>query len=592
MLELGWDAWLTLAVLLTTLIALAATRLPADVGFVGAVTVLLLAGVLSPAQAFGGLANEGVLAVGVLYVVVAGVQHSGAISWLVRWLLGFPRSASLAMLRLCATSATLSAFINNTPVVAMLMPAVSDWGRRLGLAPSRLLMPLSFATMLGGTCTLIGTSTNLVVNGLMLNAGQEGFGLFAPLPYGAAMTLVGLVVLVALSHRLIPDRRSAMEQFENVREYTLEVLVVPGGPVDGLTIEQAGLRHVPGCFLAEIIRDGEIIAGVGPQRRLHGGDRLVFVGAVQSIVELHQRVGLAPASDQVFKLQAPERARRMVEAVIAPDSPAAGRTVREAEFRTRYHAVVLAVSRRGTRVPGRIGDIELEPGDTLLLEAAPAFLNQQRFSRDFLLVRELDGRARPDTRKAPLALAILAAMAAAVSLKLVALLPAALLAAGAMIVTRCVSPAEARAAVDWPLLLTIAASIGLGTAFEATGLAAATAGLLEGLAAWGSAAAIAAVFAGTALLSLVVANNAAAVLVFPVAMGVAARTGIDPATLAMACMLGASASFMTPYGYQTNLMVMGPGGYRFSDYVRLGGVLTLACGAAAIAMLVLLPPGG
>ena len=586
--DLPWDAWLTLIVLAFTLAGLASNRLPADIGFVGAVTLLMLAGVLTPAQAFGGLVNEGVLAVGALYVVVAGVRESGAIQWLVRYLLGFPKTANAAAWRLCTSSALLSGFINNTPVVAMLMPAVSDWGRRLGISTSRLLMPLSFATMLGGMCTLIGTSTNLVVNGLMIEATGDGFGLFAMAPVGLAAAAVGIAVLVLLGPRLLPDRRSAMEQFENVREYTLEVMVEPGGAIDGLSIDEAGLRHVPGCFLAEIIRDNEVIAGAAPHRHLHGGDRLVFVGAVQSIVSLQKRVGLKPANEQVFKLTAPERARRMVEAVVAPASPAAGRTVRDAGFRTRYNAVLLAVSRQGERVPGRVGDIELEAGDTLLLEATPSFLNAQRFSRDFLLVREIGGSGRPDTRKAGRALLILAAMAGSVVLGLATMLQAALVAGGLMILTRCVSVSAARASIDWTLLLTIGASIGLGVAFQSSGLAGNVATLIGEAAAHGPIYSVAAIFVGTALLSLIVTNNAAAALVFPVALAVSAQTGVPLATLAISCMLGASASFMTPYGYQTNLMVMGPGGYRFGDYLRLGGVLTAVVSVTCVAMIGLL----
>ncbi len=583
--ELQWDAWLTLAVLALTLAGLASNRLPADVGFVGAVTILLLAGVLTPAEAFGGLVNEGVMAVGALYLVVAGIRDSGAIQWLVRYLLGFPRSAGAAAWRLCGASALLSAFINNTPVVAMLMPAVSDWGRRLGVSASRLLMPLSFATMLGGMCTLIGTSTNLVVNGLLIDATGHGLGLFSIAPVGVAAAVGGIAVLVLLGPRLIPERRSAMEQFENVREYTLEVLVETGGAIDGLTIDQAGLRHVPGCFLAEIVRDGEVIAGAAPHRHLRGGDRLVFVGAVQSIVTLQQRAGLKPANDQIFKLTAPERARRMVEAVVAPSSPVAGRTVRDAAFRTRYHAVLLAVSRQGERVAGRVGDIELQAGDTLLLEAAPAFLSTQRFSRDFLLVREIGDSQRPDTSKARTALLVLAAMATSASLGLLSMLQAALLAGGLMVLTRCLSISNARASVDWTLLLTIGSSIGLGVAFQKTGLAALAAGWITSLAAGGAVASVAAVFVGASLLSLLVTNNAAAALVFPVALAVAEQSGTPLEPLAIACMLGASASFMTPYGYQTNLMVMGPGGYHFSDYLRLGGVLTVVVAIIGVAMI-------
>ena len=585
MLGLSGPALLTAVSMLAALGALLFTRIGPDLIFVGVLTLLLLVGVLSPAQAFAGLANEGVLSVGALYVVVAGVRDTGAVQWVVRLVLGYPGNESRAQWRLGGSTMLFSAFLNNTPVVAMLIPAVADWAGRLQVPASRFLMPLSFAAILGGMCTLIGTSTNLVVNGLLIDATGSGLGLFSITPIGLPAALAGLLVLVYASRHLLPARESAEQQFDNIREYTVEMLVDPGGSMDGQTIQAAGLRHLPGCYLAEIIRDDEVIAGVGPHRNLQGGDRLVFVGAVDSVINLQRMVGLRPATNQLFKLDAPRQSRRLVEAVVSDSSPMSAQSIREGGFRTRYGAVVLAVSRQGRRLAGRIGDIQLQAGDTLLLEASPAFLSAQRYSRDFFLVREIDSTNRPDARRAGLALSILLGMAGAVAGNLVGLLEAALVAAGLMIASGCVTAHAARLSINWTLLLTIAATIGIGTAFAETGLDHALASGILAAGGNGPVAALTAVFVGTALLSLIVTNNAAAVLSFPVALELSRQLGLEPAAVAIACMLGASASFMTPFGYQTNLMVMGPGGYRFSDYLRLGSVITVVVGAVVVVMI-------
>lgn len=582
---LSAPAILTAVLLLAALALLVLSRVGADLVFLAVLTVLMLCGIISPQQAFSGLANEGVLAVGALFVVAAGVRQTGAVQWLVRHVLGTPSNVMRAQLRLGASTSLFSAFVSNSPVVAMLIPAVSDWASRLNVPPSRFLMPLSFAAMLGGMCTLIGTSTNLIVNGLLIDATGNGLGLFDITPIGLPAALAGLVVLVLCSSWLLPARAGAEQQFDNIREYTIEMMVDQGGSMDGLSIQGAGLRHLPGCYLAEVIRDGEVIAGIGPHRRLQGGDRLVFVGAVDSVVNLQRLVGLRPATDQLFKLDAPHQSRRLVEAVVSDSSPMVEQTIREGGFRTRYGAVILAISRQGQRLPGRLGDVQLRAGDTLLLEASPAFLSTQRYSRDFFLVREIDSSNRPDSRRAMVALGVLLTMAVTVATGLFSLLEGSLLAAGAMLATRCVSAHAARLSVDWTLLLTIAATIGIGTAFMQTGLDQKLAAAILSVGQANMVTALSALFIGTALLSLIITNNAAAVLSFPVALQLANVLQAPVVPFAIACMLGASASFMTPFGYQTNLMVMGPGGYRFSDYLRLGGVLTLVVGITVISAL-------
>ena len=580
-----WEAYLTGAVVIALLTALVATRIAPDMAFLGALSALLISGVVEPAAAFSGLANPGVLTVAALYVVVAGVRETGGVQWLSSRLLGRPRSLLDAQRRLTLPVAAFSAFLNNTPVVAMLIPAVSDWARRHGLAESKLLLPLSYAAMLGGTCTLIGTSTNLVVNGALAQRTGEGLMLLELAWVGVPVLVTGLGFLLATSRWLLPDRRPATETLEDPREYTVEMIVEPGGPLVGCTIERAGLRHLPGCYLMEIERDGGILPAVSRQERLAGGDRLVFVGVVDSVVELQQIRGLQPATDQVFKLDGSRSDRRLVEAVVSETCPVANRTVRDGRFRTRYDAVVIAVARNGERVRGKIGDIVLRAGDTLLLEAGEGFVERQRNARDFLLVRGIEGSAVPRHERAWVAMGTLLAMLGAVGVGLLSMLEGALAAGAVLLVTRCMTVNAARQAIDWSVILTIAAAFGIGAAMEQTGLAAAIAGGLLGLAGDAPWLNLAVIYLVTALFTAVITNNAAAVLMVPIAGSVAGDLGVSIVPFAVAIMLAASASFATPMGYQTNLMVYGPGGYRFTDYLRAGLPMNAVTAAVALGVI-------
>ncbi|MBS3735449.1 MAG: SLC13 family permease [Phycisphaerae bacterium] len=567
---MSWQAWTTLGVLISVLVLLARTRIASDIILVAALTLLLVAGIISPREALSGLANPGVITVAVLFVVVAGVRSTGALSWIAHHVLGRPTSQRQALSRVIAPVGAMSAFLNNTPVVAMFIPTLSDWARKHRLPAGKLLLPLSYAAILGGMCTLIGTSTNLVVNGLLLSeTNLPGLGMFDLAWVGVPCALVGGAYLLLVGPCL-PDRKPAVSATDDPREYTVEMLVEPGSPLAGQTIEQAGLRNLPGAYLMEIERDGEPIVAVGPDQKLHSGDRLVFVGVVESVRDLRKIRGLTPATDQVFKLPSPQVARRLVEAVVSNSCPLVGRTIREGQFRSVYGAVVIAVARNAERLRKKIGDIVLAPGDTLLLETDSAFARRQRNSRDFFLVSELADSAPPRHSRAPVALLVLAAMVALVAAGLLSMLQAAMLAAGAMLVTRCLTGGEARQSVDWQVLVTIAAALGIGQAVARTGLAEAGAQFLLRSAAERPWAALAVIGAMTSLIAGFITSNATAVLMFPLAASTAAQLDVSVMPFAVVTMITAAGSFATPLGYQTNLMVYGPGGYRFGDYLRAG----------------------
>lgn len=577
------EGWLTVGVVLFCVGLLASNRYPADVVMVGGLTLLLLGGVVTPQQALAGMANEGIITVGVLYVVVSGLQETGAIAWMSQSLLGRPRTVAGAQGRLMAPVATLSAFLNNTPVVAMFIPAVQDWARRHNLSVSHLMMPLTYAAIAGGACTLIGTSTTLVINGLIRSDTElPGIGMFDLAWVGLPILVLTIFFTLGLSTKLLPERRSALTQLADAREYTVEMLVEAGSPMAGKTIEQAGLRNLPGMYLVEVNRDGLLLPAVSPTTRLRDGDRMLFTGSVESVVDLQKIRGLKLATNQIFKLDSPRHQRCLVEAVISESFPLLGKSIREGRFRTVYQAAILAVARNGRRIPGKVGDIVLRPGDTLLMEAHPAFVERWHRTRDFLLVSRLDDSTPLRHDRAWLAIAIMAGMVTAVTAGWFSMLESAMLAAGLMLLTRCTSPSVAHRVVNWQVLIVIAASFGIGNALQSTGVAATVAGTVTNLTADNPWVALALVYATTAIFTNLITNNAAAVLMFPIAVASAQRLEASVMPFAIAIMVAASASFATPIGYQTNLMVQGPGGYTFSDYLRLGLPLTVLAGVLTV----------
>jgi di/tricarboxylate transporter len=572
---LSWKGWGAIAVTVVTFGLNATTHLPPELVFLGGLGVLLVSGMLSEAEALAGFSNSGMITVAVMYVVVTGLQQTGALGWVSQRVLGLPRHPAMAMVRLMVPVMGLSAVLNNTPVVALMIPVVNDWCRKLRLSPSKLMLPLSYAAIFGGTCTLIGTSTNLVVNGLLMETGAPGLGLLAIAWVGIPCAIAATALLFLTQRWLLPIRKPVMGEGDDVRQYTLEMVVTTGGPLVGKTIEQAGLRHLPNLYLMEVVRGPQVVPAVTPQEILRAQDQLVFVGAVDSIVDLHRFRGLEPATDQVFKLNGSRRDRTLVEAVVSSQCPLVGLTIRDGQFRSRYGAVVLAVARDGGRLSGKVGDMVLQPGDTLLLESTPLFLEQQRRSRDFYWVSNIPDSAPLNHDKAPLALGILTAMVAAAALNQLPMLQAAIAAAIALLVTGCCSPHRALHQVEWSVLLVIGASLGLGKALEVTGAAAAISTTFMAPAGDNPWLALTVIYGVTTLLTEVVTNNAAAALMFPITLALTDALGVSITPFVIAIMVAASASFATPIGYQTNLMVYGPGGYRFTDFLRVGIPLNL-----------------
>lgn len=581
---LTWEAWLTLAVVAGLVVALVRDAARPELLLFASLAPLLATGVLTPEDAFAGFSNSAPLAVGALFVVAAGVQATGALAFTDRLLLRKSDRLGATTAQMMAVTAVLSAFLNNTPLVAMLMPRVQAWCERVGVSPSKLMIPLSYAAIVGGVTTLIGTSTNLLVSGLMEDAGLPSLGVFDLTLVGAPAAVAVVAYFGLVGHRWLPDRGRAGDDDPVPADCLFEVQVSAGSPLAGQTVEAAGLRALGDAFLVHV-RSGDDVVPASPEAVLREGDALLFTGHLGALDRLLARPGIERAVDGVEPSGLP-----VFEAVVAGRSPLVGRTLKEVDFRERYGGVVLGVRRRDETLRGALGRTPIQEGDLLLVEAPRAFGERWGRRRDTFYVvapvRAARSAARPG--RAAVALTILIGVIGVSAVFGVSIVTTSFLGALATIGTRCLTWAEARRSVDLSVLLVIVAALGLGKAIETTGLAGALAGgLAEAAAAsgLGPIALVAAAFVATSLLTEVVTNNAAAVLMVGVGLEAAEATGAPPQAFAVAVAVAASCSFLTPIGYQTNMMVMAAGRYRFSDYLWSGAAVNLIVTAVALVMI-------
>ena len=583
------DGWLTLVTVFLVLVALIREAFRPDVVFLAGLIFLMVTNVLTPLEAFSGFSNPAVFTVGALFIVAAGVQKTSALKFLDRLVFDDKLGPRQVLARMMASTALMSSFLNNTPIVAMLIPQVQAWSARTGISASRLLIPLSYAAIVGGVITLIGTSTNLIVSGMLEQRDMEPLTLFELTWIGLPATLLVVLWFVVIGYKLLPDRSDSSlgEGQGAANRYQMDLLLPQGSEWAYKTVDQAGLRGLENAFLVHVHRKGHTIGPVGPHFVLEEGDILTFMGEVRHIDELAVRKNLQRATPT---LDAKTRDLPLYEAVVAPTSILIGKTLKGITFRERFHGVVIGIQRQNESIRGALGNVAVKTGDLLLIEAREGFDEQWNNDKDnFYLVTPSGRRELPVHDKAGLALVTVVLMILAATTGLLPIVAAAMIAAFVMLFSGCVQKDQAMGALNIPILLVIASAIGLGQAIDKTGLAVDFASLLlKYTAVFGPIAIIASIYILTNILTEMITNNAAAVLMLPIALAVGLEAGVTPHAMAVTVAVAASASFLTPIGYQTNLMVMGAGKYRFSDYFRAGLPVTLILMVTTVTMVMVI----
>lgn len=574
--------WLCLGIIGLAFAALLLTRWPPDAILLGALCLLVACEIIDLETAISGFANQAVLTVAALYVLAEGVRRSGALQLLTRaLLLGPGHGLRLAMTVLLFPVAFFSAFINNTPVVAMLLPSVRKWARQRQFSPRSLLIPLSYAAILGGTCTIIGTSTNLLVVGMVQQQTGYEMDFFAITPIGMCVSIIGLLYIIIAAPMLLRSRHQDEDVFEHPEEFTLEFIVPPDSPLIHTSLGeiQAGNKH--GLTPAEIVRGETLIPAPQAGELLQANDRLVFAGPAVELLAVHQIDGLDPAEDRLFGNE-PGKARRvLVSAVLAARSPLIGTRIGEGRFRRLYGGAVMAVARSGHRISAADQEAwTFRAGDTLLIEARHDFIRQHGNNRDFYLVSDYDEPV-PDQQWLPwLVLGITVLLMCAVAFHFISMLLGAVIAGLIFYGLRVFDSRQARTSIDLQVVCVMAAAIGIGAALKECGI---LGHLAEALHSMGSATmALILLFIMTAVLTEVISNAAAAAVMTPMALALSVELGGDPLPWALCVMMAASASFITPLGYQTNLMVYGPGNYRFKDFLIFGLPLSIIVGTCTV----------
>lgn len=587
------EAWFTLAVVIVTIAVLITERITPSIAILAATVLLFVTGVIDEEQAFSGFSNAAPITVAALYVLAGATETTGALQGLTDRVLGSRRlgegrqSEMRDLSRVVVPGAVSSAFIANTPLVSMVAPRIVSWSRRTGRSASRFLMPFSYAAVFGGVITVIGTSTNVTVSGLLRESGRAPLDLFEITPVGLPLAIVGVILLILLTPKLLPRRESAAEtDAVDEREYTIDMIVEPGSSLVGQTVADAGLRSLTGVYLVEIARDGVLLAPVRPEQELASGDRLTFAGNVARVLDLQRLPGLLPAEHRHMTEATDSRAPKTFEVVVGDNSPLVGETLKAIDFRARYDAAVLAIHRAGERLDTKLGDIHLRAGDLLLVLSDPDFGRRWRDRNDFLLVSAVEGGTPLRRNRARAVELITLGLILVAGTGVLDLLKTSLLAALAVLAIGAITPAEARRAINFEIVLMIAASFGLGAAMQVSGLAAEVGQLLvDGFEPLGAVGILAGVLLATMILTELLSNNAAAVLMFPIALATAGDAGLHFRPFAIAILIGASCSFLTPIGYQTNLLVFGMGNYKFRDFTRLGAPLTLATIAVSLIVI-------
>ncbi len=581
-------AWITIVTVLAMFTVLIFTKIRADVVFLAAIGILLVAGVVDEKEAFSGFSSSSTVIVGVLFIVLAGLMHTGVLNWIVKHLLGQPKKYSGAIVRMMFPVAALSSFLSNTTVVALFVGIVKMWSKKLGISPSKLLIPLSYASGMGGVCTLIGTPPNLIISGLYTDQTGQTMNILSITIPGIFCLIVGIISVIAM-RKLLPDRKAPESAFEDASEYTVEFLVPSDSKYIGQSISAAGLDSVKGGSLIEIIRfDNVVVSPVLPDEPIMGGDRLVFSGQIDELLDLKKSHNLSSVDNSVFSTKA-GRHRQLKTAYITFGSSLINTTISESNFEKNNNVTLVAVSRRGERIDRSPREVVLQAGDTLLLECSPKMKVGE--SRIFSQVHFFDSEQVANIGgKTLLSSLIMIAMVALSAANVLSMMNCAILAAFAMLIFKCCNVDQAMKAVNWDILMVFAGSVVLGLALQKTGIAEKMAYGILNICGSSPLLVMTAVCLVATFVTEFISNTAAGAIFAPIMYQAAAKLGYDPFPFLIALMISVSSSFATPIGSPTHMLVYGPGGYRFSDFFKIGFFMNIIILAANIFIVHLVYP--
>ena len=581
-------AWITIITVLAMFTTLLMTKLRTDLVFMSAVGVLYVTGVLDAKEAFSGFSSTSVVVIGVLFVVVAGLTHTGVLQWIVRHLLGQPTTYGKAVVRLMLPVAALSSFLSNTTVVAMFVNIVKMWSKKLGVSPSKLLIPLSYASGMGGVCTLIGTPPNLIISGLYEEKTGEAMNVLTTTIPGLFCLVVGVLSVIAM-RRLLPNRKAPDSDFESTGDYTVELRVPSDNPHIGKTLAEAGLFHVKGGSLIELYHFDDVPMPVSEDEYLMGGDHLVYAGQIDEILELRNSHGLVIADHHVFSMSEIDKNRQLHTAYVTFSSNLIGTTLADNPVLHKKNISIVAISRNGHRIQEVPRNVVLKAGDTLLLEFPP-HINMSEVEKNPNL-HFFDSEDVPNIGSGTIiSTVIMIAMVALSALGVMPLLQAAFIAAAAMLIFRCCNANQAMRAVNWDIIMVFAGSVVLGLAIQKTGIAERLAlGILDVCGTNPLIVMTAICLVGTFITEFI-SNTAAGAMFFPIMYEAAEELGYEPFPFLVALMISVSSSFATPIGSPTHMLVYGPGGYRFGDFMRIGLLMNLIILAANIFIVNIIYP--
>lgn len=588
-LGLSVAAWITIAVLLAVFLILLLTKLPADFVFFGAMATLFLTGVLKIDEAFGGIASSTVLTVGVLFIVIAGLVYTGVLGWITEHVMGTPKSYPRAITRLMLTVAGLSSILSNTTVVALFTSVVKNWSRKLGITPSKLLIPLSYAAGMGGICTIIGTPPNLIISEQLFEDTGTQLGFFSTTLPGLFCLCIGILSTIAM-RKLLPERRSPDEAFRTEADYTLEMIVPADSDLIGKTVADAGLMSVQGGRLIRIIRFDRFTETDALENEfIMGNDHLIFSGNVEALIKLRDSLHFVNADRNVFRYdEADPSGLQVLTASVKYRSKLIGKTISDSHLEEEAGCCVIAIARGEQAITESPREVVLQAGDMLLVQVRKS--TDMDKLNELLFISGDNPELTKTGGKSIISAIILIAMIVLSTLKVMPLLSCCFLAAAAMLICHCCSFEQARKEISWSILIIFAGSIAFGEAIDKTGLDNVVADAIQGLV--GSNALLALIilcFVGTFFTEFV-SNTAAAAILYPIAYSIAESLGANPITFCIALMIAVSSSFATPIGSPTHMLVYGPGGYRFSDFARIGLPMNLIILTADIFITVLLFP--